>query len=120
MALNQLLAVDMPRFTGLGVDPGSTTGSGTAALEKIVSQVLGVLTVIAVIYFAVQIILAGYAFISAEGDEKKVETARKSLTYGVLGLVIVVVAVGLGTLLATLAGIPNVLDLEAMFGKMQF
>jgi hypothetical protein len=102
-------------LSGLGVDPGT---NGTLALEKIVSQVIGILTIVAVIFFAIQIIIAGYNFIAAEGDEKKMEAARQSLTNGVLGLVIVVVAVGLGSLLALLAGIPNVLDLNTMLSNM--
>lgn len=117
---NHLLAdVSVPHplgtLSGLGVDPGA---NGTLTLEKIISQVLGILTIVAVIFFAVQVIIAGYNFISAQGDEKKYEAARQSLTNGVLGLTIIVVAVGLGSLLASLAGIPNVLDLNAMLTNM--
>jgi hypothetical protein len=114
--INQLLAdVTIPAIKGPGIDPGT---NGTLAFEKIVSQIFGVLTIIAVIYFAFQILMAGYNFISAQGDEKKIEMARQSLTNGVLGLVIVVVAVGLGSLLALLAGIPNILDLNTMLNNM--
>jgi formate-dependent nitrite reductase membrane component NrfD len=116
--LTKLLAqasYTMPTIKGPGIDPGT---NGTTALEKIISQIIGVLTIVAVIYFAIQVIIAGYNYISSEGDEKKLEAARQSLTNGVLGLVIVVVAVGLGSLIATLAGIPNVLDLNTMFTNM--
>ncbi|MBP9817815.1 hypothetical protein KBC75_03635 [Candidatus Shapirobacteria bacterium] len=99
----------------VGVTP---TANGTDALEKIVGQVIGVLTIVAAIYFAIQVILAGYAFITSEGDPKKMEQARARLTEGVLGLTITVVALGLGALIASLAGIPNIFDLNAMFTKM--
>jgi hypothetical protein len=116
MALNQLLAnVQIPPITGPGINPGA---NGTLALEKIISQVIGVMTIFGVIYFAIQIIIAGYNFISSEGDEKKMEIARKTLTNGVLGIVIIVVAVGLVSLIASLAGMPNVLDLNTMFTNM--
>ena len=117
MVHSQLLALDvtMPKFTGLGVDPGA---NGTLALERIISQIIGILTIVAVIFFAIQIIFAGYNFISSEGDEKKMEMARKTLTNGILGLIIVVVAVGLGSLIALLLGIPNVLDLNTMLTNM--
>jgi hypothetical protein len=115
MAHNLLADVTIPPITGPGINPGA---NGTLALEKIVSQIIGILTIVAVIFFTIQIIIAGYGFISAEGDEKKMEIARKSLTNGVLGLIIVVVAVGLGSLLALLAGIPNVLDLNTMLTHM--
>lgn len=115
MVPNQLLADVTYQITGPGVNPGT---NGTAALEKIIGQVIGILTIIAVLYFIFQIILAGYAFISSSGEEKKMEDARHRLTEGVLGLTIVIIAVGLGSLLATLAGVPNILDLNAMFSLM--
>lgn len=111
---NQLLADMSGTLTG----PGTSVTSGADATVKagnIVSQIIGVLTIFAFIWFGIQIILAGYQFITAEGDPKKMETARKRLTDGVLGLVIVVVALGLGSLIATLSGISNVFDLNAMF-----
>ena len=116
MALNRLLAdVNIPPLSGPGVNPG---GNGTAAMEKIIGQIFGVLTIFAVIWFIIQIILAGYAYISSQGDEKAMESARSRLTNGVLGLTIVIVAVGLGSLIATLAGITNPLDINALFVKM--
>ncbi len=112
----RLLAdVSIPAISGPGVNPG---GNGTAALEKIIGQVFGVLTIFAVIWFVIQIILAGYSYISSQGDEKNMASARSRLTNGVLGLTIVVVAVGLGSLIATLAGITNPLDLNALFTQM--
>jgi len=114
--INHLLAnADIPPLTGPGVIPGA---NGTIALEKIVGQIFGVLTIFAVIYFIIQVILAGYSFISAQGDTKAIESARKRLTDGILGLTIVVIAVGLGSLIASLAGIPNVLDLNGMLDLM--
>jgi hypothetical protein len=113
---NRLLAdVNVPAIVGPGVQPG---GNGVAALEKIVGQVIGVLTIVAVVYFAIQIILAGYAYINSQGDEKNMAAARSRLTNGVLGITIVIVAVGLGSLIATLAGITNPLDLNALFTQM--
>ncbi len=112
----KLLAdITMPKLTGPGVDPGT---DGTTALEKIIGQFFGLLTIIAVIFFTVQIILAGYAFISSNGDQDKIKTSRKRLTEGALGLTIVVVAVGLGSFLASLLGIKNALDLNAIFTSM--
>ncbi len=115
MALNRLLADATFTIDPVGVNPGV---NGAVSLEKVISQVIGVLTIVAVLYFVIQIILAGYAFISSEGDPKKIEMSRKRLTEGVLGITIVVVAVGLGSLLANLAGIPNILNIDAMLTLM--
>lgn len=112
--INHLLA-QIPHpvgtISGPGIDPGA---NGALTLEKIISQVFGVLTIIAVIYFAFQVIIAGYNFINSEGDEKKMEMARKTMTNGILGIVVVVVAVGLVSLIATLLGMPNILNLDTV------
>ena len=116
---NQLLASITGSLTGSGNN--GTVSNGTDATLKagsVISQIIGVLTIFAVIWFALQIIFAGYAFLTSEGDEKKMEIARKRLTDGVLGLTIVIVALGLGSLIAGLAGINNAFNLSSMFQNM--
>jgi len=90
----------------------------TTQFEKLLSQVIGVLTVFAVIYFVIQIIFGGYAYLSANGDPGKIEKANKQLTGNLLGLLIVIVAVGLGGLIAKLLGIDNPLDIQLMFTNL--
>lgn len=97
-----------------------TAEGSITQLEKIISQVIGVMTLFAVIYFVFQIIFAGYKFISSHGDEKAMESARSQLTNSILGLTIVIVAVGVGSLIAKLAGIENVLNLESVFNSLGF
>jgi hypothetical protein len=117
MALNTLIAdVNIPALSGPG--KAVTVGTGATVFEKIIGQIIGVLTIVAVIYFIFQVILGGYAFLSSKGDPKAMETARHRITEGVLGLTIVIVAVGLGSLVATLAGITNPLDINALFTQM--
>lgn len=114
---NKLLAVQY-RITGPGIDPESQT-IATFKMEQILSRVIGVLTIFGVIFFAFQIIFAGYAFISSNGDKNKMEAARSKLTYGILGLTIIAVALGLSSLLANLAGIQNPLDLQEFFRSIE-
>ena len=80
-------------------------------LENILSGVIGFLTSAAVIYFVIQTILAGYAWISAGGDSQKLEEARKKLTQSVLGITIVFFAVALVGLLGFLLGGVNLLHI---------
>lgn len=116
--INRLLAqIPLGPLTGPGI--AVTDGvDATTKLELIIGQIIAVMSILAVIYFIFQIIIAGYNFINSEGDEKKMEMSRHRLTEGVLGLTIVIIALGLGSLLATLAGIPNVLDFNQMFDLM--
>jgi len=61
-------------------------------LNSVISMVIGFFTVIAVLFFFIQFILAGFSWISAGGDKGKVETAQHRLTYSLIGLLIVVAA----------------------------
>lgn len=115
MVPNQILAASQTfRITG----PGIPVVDSATQFETYAGQILGALTIIAVLYFIAQVIFAGYAFISSQGDEKTMEATRKRLTEAVLGLVVVVIAVGFGSLIASLFGISNVLNINQMFTKM--
>lgn len=108
---NQLLAYTL---TG----PGITVTSGAdsiSTLEKIISSIIGILTVVGVIYFTIQIILAGFSLIASQGDPKEFQTSKKRLTTNVIGLVIIVIAYGLGALIASLLGMSNIFDLSTVF-----
>lgn len=96
-------------ITGPGIVP---TGNSGSQLEKIISGVIGVLTIIGFIYFAIQIILAGYAFLSSKGESAKLEAARDRITNGILGIVVVVIAFGLTAFLGNLLGLKNVFNLS--------
>lgn len=104
-------------ISGPGIVPTSNVDA-TNKLELYLSQILGVLSIVAVIFFTIQIILAGYGFMSSDGDEKKMETNRSKLTNSVMGLLIVVVAIGIGSLIAKLLGLNNPLDLNQIFTSM--
>ena len=113
----KLLAIDYPPYGG----PGTIPVNGVAAttnLENTLSVLFGVLSFVAFIYFVIQIIFAGYDFISSQGDAKKLEEARHQLTNSILGLAIIVVAVGFGSLLASIFGIENILNLNKLLESM--
>ncbi len=103
---------------GPGLNPSDGV-EATTALEKLISNVMGVLTIVAVIWFAIQIILAGYGLMTAHGDPKKIEEGWSKLTNGILGIFIVVIATGLAALLAKLLGLSNPFDLEAFFRSIK-
>ena len=107
---NNLIAVKLK--SNYGIQPET---DGVIELDKILSTIIGVLTLVAFIYFVIQIILAGYAFISGQGDEKKVESARKRLTDGILGITIVVVAFGITALLAKIMGLGSIFNINEFF-----
>lgn len=99
---------------------GPAVSDPVSQVENILSTVIGFLSIIAVIFFVIQVILAGYSFISGQGDEKKIEAARKKLTNNILGLTIVIVAFGAGAFISKLLGLDNVFDLGAVVNSLKF
>lgn len=116
LASNRLLAQVSFDLTGPGI--ASTKDNGVANLEKIVSQIIGILTVVGVVYFAIQIILAGYSMLSSSGDPKKIEMSRDRLTQSVLGLFVVMVAIVFAALIARLVGIKDVFNIETQLQNL--
>lgn len=52
------------------------------------------------------VILAGYRLITASGDPKKAEDARKTLTFAIIGLVIILLAFGIINIIIKVTNIP--------------
>ena len=71
--------------SGLGLqDPRET-------VAKVVNVILGFLGIIAVVL----ILIAGFLWMTAAGSEEKISTAKKLMSAGVIGLVIVLAAFGI-------------------------
>lgn len=75
---------------GLGPFGAAAPTSPLGAIVDLVSSVVGVMTIFASIWFLFQILYAGYEWISAGGDTKKIASARDRITHAFMGLVIVV------------------------------
>lgn len=112
--------------TGLG---GELKGIGPLGLEgknpvevftlfpQIISNIIGVLTAAAIIWFIFQFIIGAFGWITAGGDQKAVEGARARITNAVIGIILVVIALVLISLLGSLLGI-DVLNLKGAICKL--
>lgn len=60
------------------------------ALNKVLSGIIGFLTIIAGLWFIFQFITAGYQWISSGGDKNEVSQARDKITWSLIGLIIIV------------------------------
>jgi len=110
--MNRLLAdVPLGRLETLGTDLNNP-GSAGATLARIVSAVIGLLTVIAVVYFMINLITGATMIITAGGDKGKYSEARQKITYGFIGLVVTIAAIFILGLLAILLDIPTLLDIS--------
>lgn len=90
--------------------PVTSQDESVSMLETVLSNVIGFATLIAIIYFTIQIILTGFAYITAHGDKNKLDTARSRLSNSFLGIIIVLTSVGLVSLLARFLGLSSPFD----------
>jgi hypothetical protein len=73
--------------------PGdSQRGMLGAKFNAVMSSILGFLTIVGGLWFFIQFILGGYAWISSGGDKSSLETARNKIFNAVIGLIVVVSA----------------------------
>ncbi|MFA6981459.1 MAG: hypothetical protein WC243_00300 [Patescibacteria group bacterium] len=70
----------------------------------VIVKVFNVLVFSAGVALAVLILLAAYKFAMAQGDPKGVEGAKKTLTYAVLGFIVVIGVYGLLSLIVSTIG----------------
>ena len=98
------------RFQGLG-QLGDTTllSSPFATLNDILSIMVGIITLIAGIFFIFLIITGGLMYMSAGGDKGKVQEAQKKITSGLIGLVIVFAGVLIAGFISYVLGV-NILN----------
>jgi hypothetical protein len=87
---------------------GTSTDQG-AGLFLLLSNLFKLAGVIAGIFFVVQIILAGYSYLSANGDPKKTELAFAKIWQSIVGLLIVSSAFVLASIIGNITGI-NILN----------
>lgn len=104
-------------FTGFGPlgNPGSNP---VGVFATFISSMVGLLTIIAIIWFIFVFVTGAIGIISSGGDKQALETARKKITTGILGLIVVVAAIFIIKLIGVLIGIPNILNLQELFCKI--
>lgn len=82
-----------------------TTGDGGEGFFLLLSNIFKFAGAIAGIFFVVQIILAGYGYLSASGDPKKTEAAFAKIWQSLIGLLIVSGAFVLAAFIGNILGI---------------
>jgi len=75
-----------------GYQPGTSLQESTGAIERIISNVLVVLTVVAGLSFILYFLLGGLNWITAGGDKGKIEKAKGMMTNGAIGMIVIAVS----------------------------
>ncbi len=111
-------------FVGLGTgklkDPGS---SGPALLASVISTSIGIITIVGIIWFAFIFITGALGIMNAGGDKQALEAARKKITSGIIGMVVLIAAMFvldlIGYLLGFGTGTGGLLDINKLIQDSQ-
>lgn len=69
-----------------------TAGTNATDLHTVANKIVGIFSIIVGIISVIMIIYAGFRYITSGGDSGKVGSAKNSLIYAIVGLVIVALA----------------------------
>ena len=97
-------------FKGLCEDLSTTPSDEAGAsllmvIASIISRILGLATILAGLWFFAQLLIAGFSWLTSGGEADKLAAARDRIVYAFTGLVIVVGALAIMSVLQIFFGI---------------
>ncbi|HTK03150.1 MAG TPA: hypothetical protein VL401_00025 [Alphaproteobacteria bacterium] len=106
-------------FKGFGPlgDPKGTDGINI--FSKFISSAVGLMTIIAIIWFVFSFITGAIGILASGGDKQALENAKKKITTGIVGLIVVILAIFIIRLIGFLLGLPDILNISTLFGLIQ-
>jgi len=104
---------------GLQPVPGVATEITAAnTFASFISSAIGVMSVVATLWFVFQLFIGAISMIGANGDSKSMAAARSRITTAITGLIVVFVAYSFTLLLGILLGIPDILNFTAALTRI--
>lgn len=88
-----------------------TSATSGSYVNSIIQTFISLLIIVGIIYFVIHFISAAYHMISSQGDPKKFEEAQKSLTYSLLGLVLIFIVFAVLKVIGSIFGLTGLENL---------
>lgn len=102
-------------FGPLGLEQGQ---EGISVFTTFLSSAVGLITIIGIIWMVFIIITGSVAIISSGGDKQALESAKKKITNGIIGLVVLVSSLFVLSFIGKLIGLPSILDIATLLGLL--
>ena len=83
---------------------GKEVGGAAKAFATIISNIIGLMTIIAGIWFMFQFIIGGYGWLTSGGDKAGIQAAQGRITNAFIGLIVVVAAYAIIYIIGELLG----------------
>jgi len=109
-----------PMLSGEGFLGSFSAGNLIEKVATVFSMIIGFLTIIGIIILLFTIISAGIMWMNSGGDPQKVEMAQKKLTNSFIGLILIIGAVFIVSLLGNLLFGVDLMDLGGLFERLSF
>jgi magnesium-transporting ATPase (P-type) len=108
--MNKLLAISLAPngngFTGIGTSPLANPGGNSVSIfSNFLSTIVGVMTIVAVIWAVFTIITGAIAIIGSGGDKQALESARGTITSALIGVFILFAVFAIIQLINTFFGL---------------
>ncbi|MBN1263423.1 MAG: hypothetical protein JW991_03620 [Candidatus Pacebacteria bacterium] len=98
-------SVSLGNFVGVGpMYTNINPAEPLSLLEKVISVIIGIMTIGGGIYFLFIFITAAFQWIEAGGDKNKLQKARDKIVQAVIGLVVLVAAYAIISVLGFVLG----------------
>lgn len=112
--MKELAQLNFGPLSGFG-PLGNPGENAIGTFANFISSAIGLMTIIAIIWFVFTFILGAIGIITAGGDKAAIESSRKKIVNGVIGLVVTIIAIFIIRLIGFLLGISNILDIKTLF-----
>lgn len=100
-----------------GANDSATGTNALSNLETLISNMIGLITVLGGLFFVFFFIQGGLSWVTAGGDSGKIDKARGQMTQGVVGLVVLVAAYAIIGLIGSVVGL-NLLNPAASLAPL--
>ena len=92
----------------LGLEGVLELFTGSTALltfNRVIASTVGIITIIAIIWFIIQFFIGAIGILTSGGDKTKLGEAKAKITTGLIGLVIIIAGVFIIDLIGSLIGL---------------
>lgn len=113
---NYLADIDLSPAGGLrglgplGLENDPTGGTAGETFNKTITSIIGVMSIIAFVWFVILLITGAIGVMSAGADKSKLEAARSKIFNGIIGIVVLIAAIFIVDAVGTLLGIKDILN----------
>jgi len=127
MVQNNVLLADLNLGFLQGIGPLGQTqdwselcgeaGNAVCLFTKIITNAVGIMTIVAVIWFIFTLLTGAISWLGSGGDKQKLQNAQKQITTGLVGLIVVISAIFLVKIIGVLFGF-NILAISNLINNL--